>query len=110
MIVDSFQSFPVGSAGLTPEHYMHVVNMFSWMFASALLVSLPLLTSLLIVNMSFGVMGRSTPQMNISSVGMPLVLVFGYFLMWQSLSNFLPLFYQIIDEGMTAAQHLVEVQ
>lgn len=110
MIVDSFVSFPVGSAGLMPEHYMHIVNMFSWMFASALLVSLPLFTSLMIVNMSFGVMSRSAPQMNIFTVGMPFILVFGYILMWYSLSNFLPLFYQIIDEGIAATQKLVEVR
>ena len=95
--------------GLTIESYMLVVNMFSWMFGAALVISLPLFTSMMIVNMSFGVMGRSAPQMNLLNVGLPITLVFGFLLMWYSLSNFLPLFNQIIEEGLTAAKNLVEV-
>lgn len=110
MIVDSFASFPVGGPGLTPAHYTHIVSMFSWMFASGLLISLPLLTSMMIVNMSFGVMSRSAPQMNVFTVGMPITLVFGFLLMWYSLSNFLPLFNQIIEEGLAAVSVLIEVQ
>jgi len=109
MIIDSFVSFPVGGPGLTPEHYMHIVNMFSWMFATGLLVSLPVLTSMMIVNMSFGVMSRSAPQMNVFSVGAPLLILFGYLLMWYSLSNFLPLFNQIIEEGLGTVKMLIEV-
>ncbi len=107
MIVDSFISFPIGGAGLTVENYKHIVSLFSWMFATALLVSLPLFTSMMIVNMSFGVMSRSAPQMNIFSVGFPITLVFGFVLMWYSLSNFLPLFNQIIEEGLSAATVLI---
>ncbi len=110
MIVDSFESFPVGGAGLGPAHYLHIVKLFSWMFSSALLISLPLLTSMMIVNISFGVMSRSAPQMNVFTVGMPITLLFGYILMWYSLSNFLPLFYQIIDEGLNATRMLLEIK
>jgi flagellar biosynthesis protein FliR len=110
MLVDSFQSFPVGGAGLTTAHYLHIVKLFSWMFSSALLISLPLLTSMMIVNISFGVMSRSAPQMNVFTVGMPITLLFGYLLMWYSLSNFLPLFNQIIDEGLHVTRMLLEIK
>lgn len=109
MIVDSFASFPVSGPGLSPDKYMLVVNMFSWMFSAGLVISLPLFTSMMIVNMSFGVMGRSAPQMNILNVGFSVVLMFGFLLMWYSLTNFLPLFNQIIEEGLSAAKTLVEV-
>ncbi|MES2823879.1 MAG: flagellar biosynthetic protein FliR [Pseudomonadota bacterium] len=110
MIVDSFVSFPVGGQGFGPAHYLHIVTLFSWMFSSGLLISLPLLTSMMIVNISFGVMSRSAPQMNVFTVGMPITLLFGYLLMWYSLSNFLPLFYQIIDEGLRATRMLLEIK
>jgi len=108
MLVNSFSTFPIGGKGLTPEHFKLIIDLFSWMFASALLISLPLFTSMMIVNLSFGVMGRSAPQMNILNVGMPITLMFGFTLMWYGLSNFLPQFNQIIQEGMTAANTLVE--
>jgi flagellar biosynthesis protein FliR len=110
MIIDSFSSFPVGGSGFGATQYTHIVSLFSWMFSSALLISLPLLTSMMIVNMSFGVMSRSAPQMNVFTVGFPITLLFGFVLMWYSLSNFLPLFTQIIDEGLTAARWLIEVR
>jgi flagellar biosynthesis protein FliR len=110
LIVQSFTSFPVGGTGLAPAHYLHIVTLFSWMFSSALLISLPLLTSMMIVNISFGVMSRSAPQMNVFTVGMPITLMFGYILMWYSLSNFLPLFYQIIEEGLNATHLLLEIK
>ncbi|RYY74699.1 MAG: flagellar biosynthetic protein FliR [Gammaproteobacteria bacterium] len=107
MLVGSFKSFPIGGPGLTPDDYVLIVHMFSWMFAAGLLISLPLFTSMMIVNLSFGVMGRSAPQLNILNVGFPITLMFGFILMWYSLSNFLPLFYQIIDEGLGVANTLV---
>jgi flagellar biosynthetic protein FliR len=108
MLINSFVAFPVSGGGLTSAHFKLIVDLFSWMFASALLITLPLLTSMMIVNLSFGVMGRSAPQMNILSVGFSITLMFGFLLMWYSLSNFLPLFNQVIQEGMTAAATLVE--
>jgi flagellar biosynthetic protein FliR len=107
MLVNSFTTFPVGGPGLTPDDYMLIVHLFSWMFAAGLLISLPLFTSMMIVNMSFGVMGRSAPQLNILNVGFPITLMFGFILMWYSLSNFLPMFYQIIEEGLNAANSLM---
>ncbi len=107
MLVSSFKTFPVAGAGLTPDDYALIVHMFSWMFAAGLLISLPLFTSMMIVNLSFGVMGRSAPQLNILNVGFPITLMFGFILMWYSLSNFLPLFYQIIDEGLGVANTLM---
>jgi flagellar biosynthetic protein FliR len=107
MIVNSFTAFPVGGPGLSPDDYLLIVHMFTWMFAAGLLISLPIFTSMMIVNMSFGVMGRAAPQLNIISVGFPITLMFGYILMWYSLANFLPLFNQIIEEGLNAANMLM---
>jgi flagellar biosynthetic protein FliR len=63
---------------------------------------------MLVVNMSFGVMSRSAPQMNVFAVGFPITLVFGLLLMWFGLSNFLPLFGDIIDEGFNWLHNIVD--
>lgn len=107
MMVSSFTTFPIAGPGLTPDDFSLIVHMFSWMFAAGLLISLPLFTSMMIVNMSFGVMGRSAPQLNILNVGFPITLMFGFILMWYSLSNFLPLFNQIIEEGLNVINTVV---
>lgn len=108
LLIDSYQRFPILASGFSDEQFMSIVQMGSWMFAAALLISLPLFTALMIVNISFGVMSRSAPQMNIFSVGFPFTLLFGFILMWFSLANFLPLYFELMDEGMAMVEGLVK--
>lgn len=107
LLIDSYQRFPILGSGFGDAQLLAIVNMGSWMFAAALLISLPLFTALMIVNISFGVMSRSAPQMNIFSVGFPITLLFGFVLMWFSLANFLPLYFELMDEGMSVVEGLV---
>ncbi len=109
LLIDSFTHFPIAGPGISSEKLLAIVQLGSWLFSAALLIALPLFTSLMIVNMSFGVMSRSAPQMNVFSVGFPITLIFGLALMWYSLGNFLPVFFQIMDEGIGALRNLVEV-
>jgi flagellar biosynthetic protein FliR len=109
LLIDSFTTLPMDGAGLNPDSFLLIVSMGSWMFSVALVIALPLFTSLLIVNMSFGVMSRSAPQMNIFAVGFPITLLFGLLLIWFSLANFLPVFESIIEEGIAMVQMLVGV-
>lgn len=109
LLVDSFSTLPMSGAGLSADSFLLIVSMGSWMFSVALVIALPLFTSLLIVNISFGVMSRSAPQMNIFAVGFPFTLLFGLLLIWFSLTNFLPVFETVIEEGIAMVQTLVEM-
>lgn len=100
MLIDSFATFPVGGSGLSTDNFLAIVGLGSWMFNAGLVISLPLFTALLVVNMSFGVMSRSAPQMNVFTVGFPITLILGLLIMWFSLANFLPLFEGIIEDGL----------
>ncbi|WP_373188194.1 flagellar biosynthetic protein FliR [Halopseudomonas sp.] len=81
VLVESFHTLPLGEFLLVSD-FRAVVLRFSWVMAAALLIGLPAITALLIVNLSFGVMMRAAPQLNIFSIGFPLTLVFGLFIMW----------------------------
>lgn len=98
-IVQSFYSLPVASASVSPQGLNTVTNLGSWMFKSALVIALPVLTSVLVVNIAFGVMSRSAPQMNVFTVGFPITLVFGMALIYFSLESFLPNFMAQVDYG-----------
>ena len=108
LMINSFTSFPIASGGMGFEQFKAIVDMGSWMFNAGLLIALPLFTSLLIVNMSFGVMSRSAPQLNVFTVGFPITLILGFILMWFTLANFLPVFFSIIDEGLGTMRILAE--
>ena len=74
-----------------------IASLGSWMFGGAVLIALPAVTSLLVVNLAFGVMTRAAPQLNIFSLGFPLSLLFGLVIMWVALYGFTPQF-----EGLVA--------
>lgn len=97
LVVESFTSFPVGGAGIGPDQFIQVAGMGSWMFSAALVVVLPLFTAMLVINMAFGIMNRSAPQINVFTVGFPITLIFGLLFMWLSLIVFLPYFEEVFD-------------
>lgn len=109
ILVDSFTLLPIGEASFSGEVFYNIVELGSWMFASALSIALPLLTALLVVNIAFGVMSRAAPQINIFAVGFPITLMFGLFLIWICLSNFFPLYQKFIEEGFDFTHNIIQL-
>lgn len=65
-------------------------------FSSALLLALPVLASLLSINIIMGVMSRSAPQLNIFTVGFPLTLFLGYVAILLFMTNMIQTFEELI--------------
>ena len=78
--------------------------------ARGLLLALPVITALLIVNLSFGVMTRAAPQLNIFSIGFPLTLVLGLFIFWVGLSDFLAHFQTLTSEALLQLRELARIR
>lgn len=109
LLVRSFNSLPPGHWQLNVGLFYQMASMGSWLFASALVFALPVLTSLLFVNIAFGIMSRAAPQLNIFAVGFPFTLIVGLILVWLSLASFLPAFENIMDYGFTTAAEMLGV-
>ena len=107
LVVESFQLSPVGSTNFNFYSLMELVNLGSWMFAAALVFSLPVLTSLLFINIAFGVMSRAAPQLNIFAVGFPFTLVCGLALIWVGLSNYMEVFQLAADTGFETIHRII---
>ncbi|WP_040534633.1 flagellar biosynthetic protein FliR [Legionella drancourtii] len=99
-LMDSFKKMPVGHSGVTSSMLWHVITISSWMFKKALLISIPALLSLLVVSLSFGVMARAAPQLNIFSLGFPITLLMGIVVIKIGLPSVAAQMVDIIDEGM----------
>jgi flagellar biosynthesis protein FliR len=98
VFIESFYTLPVGLEGLGQAGVWSLAHRISWMFVSAVLLALPAVTAVFIVNISFGVMTRAAPQMNIFALGFPIGLIFGLFSIWVLHANFLPHFEQYTRE------------
>lgn len=99
MLLDSFNSLPIGYAGFTRSDIWTVLAFSTRIFAGGLLLSLPVMISLLLVNVSFGVASRAAPQLNIFSVGFPVTLMLGMLLIWQTLPDSLDQINGLLSEA-----------
>ncbi|WP_084657292.1 flagellar biosynthetic protein FliR [Hydrogenovibrio kuenenii] len=77
MVMDSFQTLPVGLHFFDTMSLKQIYSFGSIMFESGVLLALPLVTALLLVNISFGVVARAAPALNIFAVGFPITLTVG---------------------------------
>ena len=57
------------------------------MFASALALALPAIVSMLLANISFGVMNRAAPSLNVYALGFPMTMLLGLFSVLISVSG-----------------------
>ncbi len=76
-VVRSFDAFPVNGYFLDAVARMRIHELGTEIFASALWIALPMMTLLLFVNLTMGVISRIAPQMNIFAVGFPVTLTVG---------------------------------
>ena len=92
MVIHSFEVLPIDGTWWSVDHYWDIVTWGGWMFTTALVLALAPLTAMLVINMSFGVMTRAAPQLNIFSIGFPFTLVAGLVIIWATLGNFMTQF------------------
>ena len=112
VMVESFKAWPIavkilGEGGFGVDLLWEMILRISWLFVSALLVALPIVTAVLIVNLSFGIMTRAAPQMNVFSLGFPIGILFGLLIIWVSTSG---LSYQFQAISEQTFQFLRQIQ
>ncbi|MGL4715185.1 MAG: lateral flagellar biosynthetic protein LfiR [Aeromonas sp.] len=76
VLVQGLNSWPPGSS-LDLLDLKGVVGLFGWSIGAALLLTLPAVVAMLMVNLTFGVMNRTAPSLNIFSLGFPMTLLLG---------------------------------
>ena len=104
LVVNSFQTLPVGESGLQRESFMTLVSFASQMFIGAVWVALPALISILVITLAMGVMTRAAPQLNIFSVGFPVTMMMGFIILMLIMPTVLPRFNQLLLQGMQVSQ------
>ena len=98
ILVTGFSLYPIGTAFDMTTFIWQVVSLGGWMFLGGALLALPAVVALLIVNIAFGVMNRSAPQLNVFSLGFPFGLMFGLIIIWFLLSNWSDQFTGLVSE------------
>jgi flagellar biosynthetic protein FliR len=68
---------PVGFDGLDPMSYGRLVAWGAEMYGYAVLLALPAVATLLLINLAFGVITRTAPQLNLFAIGFPIMVLAG---------------------------------
>ena len=86
-LAESFQTLPISDGPLVAGGWMFLVLAGGEIFASGLLLSLPLINALLTLNLAMGILNRASPQFSIFAVGFPLTLLAGIFMLQLLMPN-----------------------
>lgn len=87
IILDSFHTLPIGKSLLGQDSFGKVIAWSSMLFLGGLLIALPVMVSLLFINIGLGVVTRAAPSLNIFSVGFPATIVAGFLILIFSLES-----------------------
>ena len=87
ILLDSFTLLPVGQSLIDLTAIGNLLRWSSMMFLGALLISLPVVASLLLINVGLGVVTRAAPSLNIFAVGFPAMIVAGFLLLLVSMGG-----------------------
>jgi flagellar biosynthetic protein FliR len=109
VLTESFTTLPVGSATLV-NHFWELAGKLGWVFGAAMLLVLPAITALLVVNIAFGIMTRAAPQLNIFSVGFPLILVLGMVIFWIGMADILNQYQPLATEALQFLRELAQAR
>ncbi|MDP1665486.1 MAG: flagellar biosynthetic protein FliR [Methylobacter sp.] len=99
MLLDSFKTLPIGIDGIDKANIWSILLWSSQIFAGGLLLAMPVIASLLLVNVIFGVAARAAPQLQIFSVGFPVTLMLGLLLVWKTLPDVLDQFSGMLTDA-----------
>jgi flagellar biosynthetic protein FliR len=77
ILADSFTVIPISPEPLNGHGFLAIVKTGGIIFSHGLMLGLPIITLLLTLNITLGLLNRLTPQLSIFVVGFPLTLTVG---------------------------------
>ncbi len=99
VLYDSFTSLPIAPIGISKNGLFEVALWGGRMYVGGVLIALPAIIILTLINLTFGVMTRAAPQLNIFAVGFPTTMAAGFLVIFLTLPNLLPKFTTIVYEA-----------
>jgi flagellar biosynthesis protein FliR len=110
LLGDSFTLLPIGPVGLTSAGADIIVDWSGTLFATALLLSLPVVIALLAINLAFGVMTRAAPQLNIITIGFPVTILAGVMIVRLTLDDLRTSSLALFDAAFVVVRSVLEAR
>ncbi|MDR5906057.1 flagellar biosynthetic protein FliR [Franzmannia qiaohouensis] len=108
IIASTFVTLPIGIGSFNAGAFEMLVRFGGTIFVSGMLLALPLVGSLLIINLSLGILNRSAPQLTVFNIGFPTSLTVGIFLLMVLMTDFARFLQRLFSDSLVFLQHLLE--
>ncbi|GHA84269.1 flagellar biosynthetic protein FliR [Modicisalibacter luteus] len=108
ILASSFDTLPIGMGSLNPDAWEMLARYGGTIFTAGLLLALPVVTALLIINLSLGILNRAAPQLTIFSVGFPMTLTVGLVLLMVLMGDFGSFLEGLFAKAFYFMQELIE--
>ncbi len=76
------------------------------LFANALVISLPIMGTLMLITISVGMLSKAAPQMNLLSEGFPIMLLTSFFILTALMPSLIDAFLRCFDSGFARLEQL----
>jgi len=107
VMAESFQIMPVGPVSFSRESFMAIAEFGAWLFQASLMLALPAISALLLVNLTFGIMTRAAPQLNVFVLGFPITMLAGLVIVWASYWAAFPMVQELLNEHVRFMRELL---
>ncbi|AEG02421.1 flagellar biosynthetic protein FliR [Methylomonas methanica] len=109
MLAQSFHSLPVAVDGLEKAQLWQIIAWSSRMFSDGVLLALPIMATLLFVNISFGIASKAAPQLQLFGIGFPITILLGMVLVWIGLASMLEGFTEKLQDGFMLVSQMLRL-
>jgi flagellar biosynthetic protein FliR len=105
----TLERLPVGSLVFAPEIGLVALEIFVRSFALGVMVAMPVIASGLILEISFGLLVKTVPQMNMFVVGIPIKIIIGFVIILFTLPVFINFSGRIFSEMFAGIEQMFAV-
>ncbi len=107
-LVSSFYGLPIGIGAFNPAAFEMMVRYGGTIFVAGMSLALPLVGSLLIINLAMGILNRSAPQLTVFNIGFPTSLTVGLVLLMVLMTDMSRFLQRLFSNGIQFIYSLIE--
>jgi len=107
LVAESFRLMPIGTATVSAQSARFIADFAAAIFSGAVQLALPSIVAILMVNISFGVISRAAPTLNLFAVGFPITMLIGFFIITMSLRNHGPVWETLFARAFTGISRVI---
>ncbi|MBF0264278.1 MAG: flagellar biosynthetic protein FliR [Gammaproteobacteria bacterium] len=109
MLFESFYKIPIGLQSIPAENLWLMISWGSQFYMHAVMIVMPAIAAMLMVNFSFGVMAKASPQLNPFSIGFIITIILGFVIFLVTLPGLIPYFTKLMEESFSLVERILVI-